>query len=191
MFRSIFPPKGRRAAFRGFLRQYKAGGWSQGSFSPKEKCSVFEHSGNRFIPAFPVKVDDETVKTAKTFLEKHSDIAGKYTERKAWKSRMSACPPGHTEVGSLIISRFLGKNWYLKRVDRALERLHLYENGLSRKAVHLLPTEGTARSFNIPYSSTCDLASCRLFRRSLSLRETDIADYSPDHIHADPNQNRS
>ena len=90
------------------------------------------------------KVDDETVKVAREFLRRNLDIAEKYIKGKERGGRI--CPNG--DVGSIIISRFLGKNWYLHRVDRSLERLKLYEEKrLSRQAINILPTEGTARSF--------------------------------------------
>lgn len=91
-----------------------------------------------------VRVDDETVRVAKKFLEKNLEIAKKYIYGLEKGGRIS--PDGH--IGSKIISRFLGKNWYLHRVDRSLERIRLEEEGkISRKALNILPTEGTARSF--------------------------------------------
>jgi len=66
-------------------------------------------------------VDDETVKTAKGFLEENPEIAKKY-------GRLKSSPTGQGyEMGSYIISSFLGKNWYIHRVDRSLERLKLYK----------------------------------------------------------------
>jgi len=63
-------------------------------------------------------------------LEKNPEIIGKY-----WKSSRAPVPDG---AGRHLISTFLGKNWNEGRVGRALERLHLYDNGLSRKAGEML-----------------------------------------------------
>jgi ParB-like chromosome segregation protein Spo0J len=93
-----------------------------------------------------VKVDDETVRAAKEFLEKNPEIAKKYLKGRGALGGGRLAPTG-PKVGYAIIYRFLGKNWYKRRVKGALERLNLYENGLSRKAVHMLPTEGTVRTF--------------------------------------------
>jgi hypothetical protein len=70
------------------------------------------------------KVDDETVKTAKGFLEENPEIAKKYLEP-GGIGRSS--PAGYDGVGKNIVSRFLGKNWYIQRVARSLERLKLYK----------------------------------------------------------------
>jgi hypothetical protein len=87
------------------------------------------------------KVDDETVRVAKKFLEKNLEIAKKYLKEKG------TIPPDGG-IGRDIIFRFLGQNWYLQRVERSLERLKLYDEGtLSRQAINKLPTDGTARSF--------------------------------------------
>lgn len=89
-------------------------------------------------------MDDETVKTAKEFLEKNSDI------KKKMLGQVSKNFLEHEGVNkeAAEISFFLGKNWYAKRVYRSLERIGLDKEGkLSRKAINMLPTEGTARSF--------------------------------------------
>jgi hypothetical protein len=71
-------------------------------------------------------VDDETVKTAKGFLEENPEIAKKYTKLHGALGGGRSSPAGG-EVGTFIISRFLGQNWYIQRVSRSLERLKLYK----------------------------------------------------------------
>lgn len=93
-----------------------------------------------------VKVDDETVRVAKKFLEEHLEISKNYTSYP--KKIKDVVPADPTPIGNTIISRFLGKNWYPQRVKRSLERLKLYdERKLSQEAINILPTDGAARSF--------------------------------------------
>lgn len=93
-------------------------------------------------------MDDETVRVARKFLEENLEIAKKYV-KPGGQFTAGAVPVGATpQIGKYIISRFLGKNWYPQRVKRSLERLKLYGEGrLSKEAINVLPTEGTARSF--------------------------------------------
>ena len=90
------------------------------------------------------KVDDETVKVTREFLGEHPKLqeesVKKYSRRYAGRH--------HSTKEVMIISGFLGENWGQKRVEKILERLKMYEEKrLSRKAINILPTEGTARSF--------------------------------------------
>jgi len=88
-----------------------------------------------------VRVDDETVKAAKRFLDEHAEVARKY------RSSPVGDDAPHS-IGQETISRFLGKNWHKNRVARSLQRNKMEEEGkLSREAINMLPTEGTSRSF--------------------------------------------
>ena len=62
---------------------------------------------------------DETVKAAKRFLDEHPEIAEKY-----WESPRALHPGG---IGAHSISRFLGKNWFISRVARSLQRNKMEE----------------------------------------------------------------
>ncbi len=80
------------------------------------------------------KIIDETVRAAREYLQSHPGIAQKYGQIKS-----SPHGGGGLSIGRIIIKEFLGKNWSQHRIEEALNRLKLYDEGiLSREAVYLM-----------------------------------------------------
>lgn len=91
------------------------------------------------------KVDDETIKVARKYLDENPKIKEKSLKKFL---HLQENHRSHATKQEKTLSGFLGKNWYPARIHNSLERLKLYdERKLSRKAINILPTEGTARSF--------------------------------------------
>lgn len=88
------------------------------------------------------QIIDETVRVAKEYLEKNPEEL-----KKLGQIKKSSSKDGEFEMGEIIISRFLGKNWKESKVRYSLERLGLIEKKkLDKKAVDILPTERSARN---------------------------------------------
>jgi len=77
------------------------------------------------------KVDDETVRVAREFLEGNPEIAKKYL-KPGGRFTAGVRPTGLAHIGAIVISNFLGKNWYQRRAGRSIERLKLYDESLLR-----------------------------------------------------------
>lgn len=82
--------------------------------------------------------DDETVSAARKILGENPEIAKKYIENpKDPRLKKSAVEPSTADhIGKFIISRFLGANWHLQRVQEAIERLGLYEKRVLFRGRH-------------------------------------------------------
>lgn len=86
-------------------------------------------------------VIDDTVKSAKSFLEKNQDVARKVlsSERSEFK---------RVRLGAPMIAKFLGENWKVARVEESLSRLNMIEEGIvDSKALYEFPTVASAMNF--------------------------------------------
>jgi len=89
------------------------------------------------IPA----VIDETVKSARDYLKEHPEVA-----RKVLSSEPSEVK--RIRIGAPIIAKFLGENWTITRVEEALSRLNMIEDGIvSSEALYEFPTVASAMNF--------------------------------------------
>ena len=86
-------------------------------------------------------VIDDTVKSAKSFLEENPDVA-----RKVLSSKRSEFK--RVRLGAPMIANFLGENWKVTRVEESLSRLNMIEEGIvDPKALYEFPTVASAMHF--------------------------------------------
>lgn len=83
------------------------------------------------------KIINETVRITKIYLENHLEIVENLL------GRTPVLP-----IGAMIISKFLGGNWYTRRVKYALERLGFGESKeIDTEATEMFENESQARTF--------------------------------------------
>lgn len=86
------------------------------------------------------KVIDETVKVTKQYLEQHPEETPTLAHGRGLGG----------EVGSTIISKFLGKRWSERMVSYSLERLKAFmdeQAPVSKEAAYTIPSEHATREF--------------------------------------------
>lgn len=108
--------------------------------SDEEMVKIMGNENDERYNCLPAVVD-ETIKAAKSFLEKNPDIA-----RKVLSSEDSEFK--RVRIGAPIIAKFLGGNWNLTKVQESLERLKLIEEGIvNPKALYQFPTIASTINF--------------------------------------------